>query len=259
MPALAGGARPGFGPRAGTGPRAGASAVVIVGKGTVRAGAKEDGAEQVGVDAGQPVAGRHHVLAPGVPLPDDQHDAIHAGGQDGGVGHGVDGGGVEDDQVGLAGQPGDELLHAPRAHQVRRLRRQGSAWEQAQARDLGVLNGRVGHGRGVSQQGGQAGVVGQAEELVQAGLPQVAVDHQDLALGLRHGHGQVGQDGGLALGEPGGGDHERAQRLVEAGEGQVGAQVPVGLADRRVGIADCDQGLQVAWHDVLLGSVYSRQ
>ena len=68
------------------------------------------------------------------------------------------------------------------------------------------------------QHRGEADVVGDAEELVQAGLSEVAADDDDVLSCCRHRVGQVGADGRLAVGGAGAGDQQRLDRVVDGHE-----------------------------------------
>ena len=74
------------------------------------------------------------------------------------------------------------------------------------------------------QHGGEADVVGDVEEGVDAGAAQVAVDDDDALADIREGDGQVGDGGGLALGGAGAGDLDDPQRPVEPEEADGRAQ-----------------------------------
>ena len=83
----------------------------------------------------------------------------------------------------------------------------------------------------VGQEVHQADLVDGAEDLVLAGLAQVAVHQQHLLAELRQDHREVGGGRGLAFGRHRRGDDDHFE-LPRRGEEQGGAKVAVGLGHR---------------------------
>ncbi len=163
---------------------------------------------------------------------DDQHRAVGLARQDAGVGHGQDGRRVQDHDVGEDAQLAQQLRHARRGQQLRRVGRRHPGGDHPQVRHVRELEVGLVQRAAAQQQGTQAVAAVHLEQAADRRSTQVGV-HQDHALaGLGHHDGQVGRGGRLALAGPGAGHHQaaRGRVLAQAHVLQVGAQRAVALA-----------------------------
>lgn len=90
-----------------------------------------------------------------------------------------------------------------------------------------------------------AKAVGKAEVGVNPRVAQVTIGDDDLFSVLGKDDGEIGDGGGFAFAGLGGGDHEGAQGLIHAGEGDVGAQGAVGFGGGGARVTDGDGGILV--------------
>ena len=147
-------------------------------------------------------------LAPvGEVLPDHVDHAVGQPDEGAGIGQQADGRSVDDDVVGLGAQDREDLLDARGAQQLRGRGHLGAAAQQPErrARNLGEAGAGIGViGRKQLRQA--AALAAQAEEGVERFGTHIRIHEDDPGPGLGQRQGQIGGDGGLALGGDGAGD-----------------------------------------------------
>ena len=120
-------------------------------------------------------------------------------------------------------------------------RGRGAGGQDVQIRNGGLLDntfeGFLGEGP-VLQDGAQAAVIGQVEDLVHARLAHIGIDEKHFAADLRHGDGEIAGDGGFALRGAGAGeDQDAGTAAVFAGEEDGGEDDAKGFGGHGVGSA----------------------
>ena len=187
----------------------------------------------------------------------DEDHAVDLRRDDRGVGDGEHGRRIDQDDVVVFADLGEELGHRGRRQQLRRVGRDGTGLEDVQIvearrghdvfhlepahQDVGDRADAVPPARVPDQDVGQSGLALDPEEPVDARAPQVGADEQRALTVLGHRERQVHDGGRLAFLEGGAGDDEDLALLLQARELDVRAQGAVGLGHRRLGIEVRDE------------------
>lgn len=207
--------------------------------------------------AGQ-VVDEAEVALGGVVGPADVEADIGRTGDNLGIGHHADGGGVQNHVVVLLLQGRDEAVQRGTGQQLRGIWGHGTARQDVEIvhhtrrTDEAVQVGGV---RG-DQVGGDAPVaVGEAEDLVQPGLADVQSQQDDLLAQQGEAGGQVGRHEGLALAALGGGGEDDFPVGAVEHEEQVGAQAAEGFGHHVVFVLTHHDGRQAAPVSVAQGHV----
>ena len=177
------------------------------------------------------------VVLHGIVGPADVETYVGRTGDNLGIGHHPDGGGVQDDIIVLLLQAVDELVQRRAGEEFRRIRGNGTARQDVeilhnarrtdQAMHVGTLRSR--------KEGCDAVFpVGKAENLVQPGFADVQPQQDDLLAQQGETGSQVGCHEGLALAAHGGGDEDDVLLRAVEQEEEVGAQVAEGLGHEAV-------------------------
>ncbi len=224
--------------------------VVVAIAGTTLFDAVQHHPNHIGADVAELLDGGFEGAEFGDAGADDEEDAIDDGGEDDGVVDGEDGGGIDEDEIGLVEDGGEDFAHFVGAEEFGGVGGELAGADDVEGVDGGGLEGAVEVDGGLDEEGAEAGVGLGVEDAVDAGAVEVGVEDGDAAPGLGEDDGEVGGDGGLAVGGGGAGNEEGAHGAVDGGVLDVGAEGAEGFGDGGAGLGAGDE---LAFGLVVLG------